>query len=403
MALKGFIPSTTGMLAHAHSLSQIGNNIANISTVGYRTNETMFYTLLGSNPVVKNNTAGISSSRVDIQGVGYYDRTNVLDQGQVSATGQPYDVAINGNENAFFLVKDSYGKDYYTRAGNFSTMTQSGVTYLVNQNGLKVQGFPSIDGKEEFGANTENIVIEYPEKMPAVPTSEAKIVANIPAEGVDKTAIGLTVYANNHEGETLHMIFNKVEGKANTWTLSFDVEGGTATSAETEVVFDSSGNLVTPKNLAVNVAWSDGETNDISIDISNITQLADVDVKTYIEQNGSPSGSFVRSFIGDDGIVKAYYTNGQYYNCAKIALVGFTAPENLSPYEGTLFTANSETGESFYANDSSKLVSGSVERSTVSIEKEFSRMILVQRAYSTNANAFNTTNEMLQTAVDLKS
>ncbi len=403
MALKGFIPSTTGMQAYAHSLGQISTNIANISTVGYRTNETMFYTLLGANPVVKNNNAGISSSRVDIEGVGYYDRTNVLDQGQVSATGQPYDVAINGNENSFFLLKDAYGKDYYSRAGNFGTLTQNGVTYLVNQNGLKVQGFPSLNGKEEFGANTEDIIIKYPETLPAVPTTEAKIVANIPATGVDKTTIGLTIYGNNHEGETLHMIFNKVEGKVNTWTLSYDIDGGTASSAETEVVFDSSGNLVTPKNLSVNVAWSDGEGTDISIDMSKITQLSDVDVKTYIEQNGAPSGSFVKSFIGEDGIVKASYTNGEYYNCGKIALVGFTSPENLSPYEGTLFVANSETGETFYANDSSKLVAGAVEASTVDIETEFSRMILVQRAYSTNANAFTATNEMLQTAVDLKS
>ncbi len=403
MALKGFIPSTTGMLAQSHSLSQISTNIANISTVGYRTNETMFYTLLGSNPVVKNNNSGISSSRVDVQGVGYYDRTNVLDQGVISSTGQAYDVAINGNENAFFLVKDVYGNDYYTRAGNFSTLTQNGVTYLVNQNGLKVQGFPSIDGKEEFAANTENIVIEYPEKIPAVPTTEAMIVANIPATGVDKTAIGLTIYGNNHEGETLHLIFNKVEGKTNTWNISFDVEDGTVTSAETEIIFDSSGNLVSPKNLAVNVAWNDGETNNISIDMSKITQLADVDVQTYIEQNGAPSGSFVKSFIGEDGIVKAYYSNGDYYNFAKIALVGFTAPENLSPYEGTLFVANTDTGESFYVNDTSTLVAGAVESSTVDIEEEFSRMILVQRAYSTNANAFTTTNEMLQTAIDLKS
>ena len=160
MALKGFIASTTGMLAQSHAMSQISTNIANIRTVGYRTNETMFYTLLGSNPVVKSNGSGLSSSRVDVEGVGFYDRTNVLDQGSVYSTGNNYDVAINGNENSFFLLKDSYGDDYYSRAGNFSTLTQNGTTYLVNQNGLYVQGFPSINGTEEFGADPEDIVIK---------------------------------------------------------------------------------------------------------------------------------------------------------------------------------------------------------------------------------------------------
>ncbi len=402
MALKGFIASTTGMLAQSHAMSQISTNIANIRTVGYRTNETMFYTLLGSNPVVKSNGSGLSSSRVDVEGVGYYDRTNVLDQGSVYSTGNNYDVAINGNENSFFLLKDSYGDDYYSRAGNFSTLTQNGTTYLVNQNGLYVQGFPSINGTEEFGADPEDIVIKYPEKIPAIPTTEATVVANVPATGVDKNSIGITIYNENHEGETMNMIFTKVEGKVNTWAMSFDVEGGTATSDATEVVFDSEGNVVSPKNFTVNVAFDDGGSNTISMDISGITQLSDVSTETYIRQNGAPSGSFVKSYIDDKGIVKAYYSNGDTYNFAKLALVGFTAPENLTPYEGTLFQANTETGESFYSNENSNIVSGSLESSTVNIEEEFSTMILVQRAYSSSANAFTTTDEMLQTAVNLK-
>ncbi len=402
MALKGFIASTTGMLAQSHAMSQISTNIANIRTVGYRTNETMFYTLLGSNPVVKSNGSGLSSSRVDVEGVGFYDRTNVLDQGSVYSTGNNYDVAINGNENSFFLLKDSYGDDYYSRAGNFSTLTQNGTTYLVNQNGLYVQGFPSINGTEEFGADPEDIVIKYPEKIPAIPTTEATVVANVPATGVDKNSIGITIYNENHEGETMNMIFTKVEGKVNTWAMSFDVEGGTATSDATEVVFDSEGNVVSPKNFTVNVAFDDGGSNTISMDISGITQLSDVSTETYIRQNGAPSGSFVKSYIDDKGIVKAYYSNGDTYNFAKLALVGFTAPENLTPYEGTLFQANTETGESFYSNENSNIVSGSLENSTVNIEEEFSTMILVQRAYSSSANAFTTTDEMLQTAVNLK-
>ena len=402
MALNGFIASTTGMLAQSHAMSQISTNIANIRTVGYRTNETMFYTLLGSNPVVKSNGSGLSSSRVDVEGVGFYDRTNVLDQGSVYSTGNNYDVAINGNENSFFLLKDSYGDDYYSRAGNFSTLTQNGTTYLVNQNGLYVQGFPSINGTEEFGADPEDIVIKYPEKIPAIPTTEATVVANVPATGVDKNSIGITIYNENHEGETMNMIFTKVEGKVNTWAMSFDVEGGTATSDATEVVFDSEGNVVSPKNFTVNVAFDDGGSNTISMDISGITQLSDVSTETYIRQNGAPSGSFVKSYIDDKGIVKAYYSNGDTYNFAKLALVGFTAPENLTPYEGTLFQANTETGESFYSNENSNIVSGSLENSTVNIEEEFSTMILVQRAYSSSANAFTTTDEMLQTAVNLK-
>ncbi len=401
MALSIFLPSTTGMEAQGHALGQVATNIANVSTVGYRTNETLFYTLLGSNPVVKSNASGINSSRVDIDGVGYYDRTNILDQGVVTSTGNNYDVAISGEENAFFMVKDEFNNTYYTRAGNFATRTENGVTYLVSQNGLKVQGFPSIDGKEEFSAAPENIVIKYPETIPPVPTTEATITANVPAEGVDSSSYAMTIYAESHDGETMNMIFKKVEGKANTWELSFHVEGGTATGSATEVVFDSRGNVETPKVLDVAINWDDGDTNNIHLDISNMTQLAGSQGTTYVKQDGAEAGHFMKSFIDKDGIVKAYYSNGDTYNFAKLTLVGFSAPENMTPYEGTMFEANGTTGNSFYV-DNGILVPQSLESSAVNIEEEFSNMIMIQRAYSSNAQTFTTANEMLELLVDLK-
>ena len=116
----------------------------------------------------------------------------------------------------------------------------------------------------------------------------------------------------------------------------------------------------------------------------------------------NPEGNFVKSYIGEDGIVEAYYSNGDTYISGKLALVGFTAPNNLTPYEGTLFQADSSVGESFYVSDNGYIVPQSLESSSVNVEEEFSRMIITQRAYSSNANAFTTADEMLQTAVNLK-
>ena len=114
MALSSFTPSVTGMSAQAHALETVSTNFANMRTVGYKPNETMFNTLLGSTPNFNNTVDELSSSRVNINGVSYYDRTLVNKQGTITATGNSYDVAING-ENAFFEVKDSGGNIYYTR------------------------------------------------------------------------------------------------------------------------------------------------------------------------------------------------------------------------------------------------------------------------------------------------
>ncbi len=402
MALNAFFAANTGMEAQSQALSTIAGNIANINTTGYKTNQTMFYTLLGSQPVVKSNASGLHSSRADINGVGYYDRTNILDQGVVTATGGNFDAAISGDDNAFFTLKDEYNNTYYTRAGDFETRTENGVTYLIASNGYKVQGFPALDGGDVFGAGIEDIIIKYPEVLPPQPTTEAKITANVPATGVDSASYSITVYAPNHNGETLNMIFKKVEGMDNTWDLSFSVEGGTATGSETRVRFDARGELISPKTLNVDIAWDDGDTNNIALNLTNMTQLAGGPGTTYVEQDGKESGNYLKSYIDKDGVVKAYYNNGESYNFGKLALTGFSAPENLTPVSGTLFEANGTTGEAFFLSDNGVIQPQALERSATDIEVEFGEMIKVQRAYSANTQTFQAANEMLQILYDLK-
>lgn len=402
MAIANFIPSISGMEAYSHAQGQISSNIANINTTGYKTNETLFYTLLGSNPTVKGNQNGLSSSRADITGVGYFDRTNIDEQGTVISTGNNYDVAINGTGNAFFMLKDSGNNTFYTRAGDFGTRTENGVTYLISKNGLKVQGFPAL-GNSQFGASPENIVIKYQDKVPSTPTTEAKITANVPADGVDTSSYGITVYGPNNDGKTMNMLFTKVEGQNNKWNVTFDVDGGTVASPAIEAEFSADGKLLSPKNFDVTVNWDDGSSNSVAMNIENMTQYAGSSGVTDVKQDGAPSGNFVKSFIDSDGVVKATYSNGKTIEFAKLALTGFESPNNMTPISGTMFQASNESGDSYYLEDVKNYIAAqSVERSTTNVEDQFSQMVIIQRAYGSNAQTFTVNNEMLQTAVSLK-
>ncbi len=352
MVLSSFMPAVTGMDAQAHALGTVGSNIANINTVGYKANETMFRTMLGATPVVKGNQDGLSGSRVDIHGVGYYDRTNVTHQGLVRASNNSYDVAINGTGNAFFTLKDRYSGDvYYTRAGDFRTVTTNGQLYLVNNSGLRVQGFPALEGGG-FGSTPDDIVISYPDKMPSTPTTKVSITANVPASGVENSNYGITVYGPNNDGETMNMLFTKVEGKINTWNVTFNVNGGTAGTAEPiEAVFSQDGKLLSPKNFNVTVNWEDGSSNNIAMNIENMTQYDGSSGISNITQDGKESGNFMFSAIGEEGVVYAQYSNGKTVNIAKLALTGFPAPDNLTAVSGTLFEANNTTGNAYLLDD----------------------------------------------------
>ena len=69
MALSVFTPAVTGMATQSQAMGSVSTNIANISTVGYRSIETMFQTLLGTTPSTGNSKTGDASSRVAINGV----------------------------------------------------------------------------------------------------------------------------------------------------------------------------------------------------------------------------------------------------------------------------------------------------------------------------------------------
>ncbi len=115
------------------SLNVVANNIANVETIGFKGAsvnfaDTLSQTLSGSGP---------SGSMQVGTGIHTASITNQFTQGSVTSTGQPNDMAINGN--GFFLVKDpSTGSSYATRDGKFS-VDSSG--YLINNSGMRVQGY----------------------------------------------------------------------------------------------------------------------------------------------------------------------------------------------------------------------------------------------------------------------
>lgn len=407
MAISIFTPSVTGMSAQAQALSTVSTNIANMSTVGYRSNETMFQTLLGHTPSTGNTRVGNASSRVGINGVSYYDRTLMYQQGEIAPTGKPYDVGLNV-ANGFFVVKTSGGDTYYTRAGNFTAQVQNGVTYLVANNGYKVQGFAA--NGESFAGNLSDVIIKAEEISPSIPTTKVDISANVPASGVDTSTYTFPVYGGGESaGNNINMVFTKVEGENNVWDVTFSMENGTVSPAEpTRVVFTDEGKLSSPASINIQVTADDGTSNLVTVGLLEMTQYAGESSVVDISQDGKASSSLRSTYINDYGILVAEYENGVSLNLAKLAVVGFEAPENLIQLNATMFEVSNDTGASHYVigpdtYNSEVLSSQAVESSPVDVVKQFSDMIVVQRAYSLNTASFTANDEMLQTAVNILS
>lgn len=126
--LRSLNTGVSGLQQFQQRIDVIGNNIANVSTVGYKGARTTaadtFSDTLGNALQVGR---GVTSSGID----------SVFTQGSLMQTGAPADLAISGT--GFFTVKDpTTGATYATRDGSFQLDSNG---YLVTANGLRVQGF----------------------------------------------------------------------------------------------------------------------------------------------------------------------------------------------------------------------------------------------------------------------
>ena len=120
----------SGLNANATAMSVVGDNISNVNTVGFKSSRASFANILSKSVV--------GSTKQEIgMGTRFWATDPSWAQGSFENTGSPTDLAINGK--GLFVLKDSAGASFYTRAGNFNFNKDGD---LVNTDNLVVQGYP---------------------------------------------------------------------------------------------------------------------------------------------------------------------------------------------------------------------------------------------------------------------
>lgn len=132
--------AATGMNAQQTNVDTIANNLANVNTVGYKTQTAQFKSLLYQTLQTVTTTANgepkPTTSQVGL-GVRNSSINNIFTQGSLLTSSSDTAFAIQGD--GFFAVKGSDGGTYYTRNGDFTWATSSGGgVILTNTDGLPV-------------------------------------------------------------------------------------------------------------------------------------------------------------------------------------------------------------------------------------------------------------------------
>ena len=137
--------AATGMLAQQLRIDTIANNLANVSTPGFKESRVAFRDLLYRGPAAGSSTAaGVAVGTGATVSSGSRDER----QGVLQSTGRPTDLAIEGE--GFFQVRRPDGTLAYTRAGNFQVdargrLTTASGDLLVPPISLPRDGEPTVD------------------------------------------------------------------------------------------------------------------------------------------------------------------------------------------------------------------------------------------------------------------
>jgi flagellar hook protein FlgE len=407
--------AVTALKAQSANVSAISNNLANSETIGYKTTNATFASLVTGTGSVTNFTGA---------GVIVDPSQNISDQGLIVGTNSSTDLAIDGD--GFFVVTDSAGGDvyYYTRAGDFHTDADGN---LVNSNGYYLQGYPT-DTDGEVTGDLETVNLEEVNGT-AVATDEISIEANLPADAEVGDVVTTEVEIYDSQGVAHTVNFSYTKTADNTWTMAATADDGTVTLTDTggaditatgaTITFNEDGTLAASDLGSIDIAWTASGAADSSITYdagtsgmaNGLSQYAssdgeaDIEVDT-IDQNGVQYGSFYSATVTEDGMVYANFSNGISYPIYQVPLATFPNANGLEAVSGTAYSPTVESGSATLNNpntaDAGSINAGAVESSTVDTADEFSNLIVAQQAYSAASEIISTAQEMFDDLISAK-
>lgn len=145
--------AATGMEAQQLNLNTISNNLANVNTPGFKRSKIEFQDMLYQKPRAAGAEAGggnLVPTGIEIgNGSRVAATSKVFTQGQVTATGEKLDIAIQGD--GFLEVQRPDGTSAYTRDGSLKLSPGGQITTS--------DGLPVLNGFQAVPPGTTNINI----------------------------------------------------------------------------------------------------------------------------------------------------------------------------------------------------------------------------------------------------
>jgi flagellar hook protein FlgE len=418
-----FQQGLSGLNATSKNLEVIGNNVANANTFGAKASRAEFADMYA------NALSGAGSTPVGI-GVQLQAVSQQFTQGNISATQNPMDLAINGG--GFFQVTDGANPALYTRNGQFKVDRDG---YVVNNDGLRLVGYPADATGVILPGNSAALRLPTAGIEPQATTEiemelnlDSRSATTAPTLGpaIDFTdpttynsATSMTAFDVLGQDVALTYYFQKAG--TDTWNVFVTANGtpinGTAAAPlpSTTITFPATGGAPTapigpvlidiPPTTNVNGAQTRAILG-VQLDVDGARQFGSPFGVTNLSQDGYAPGQLTSVAVESNGILMARYSNGQNRPAGQIELATFRNPQGLQPLGGNAWARSFTSGDPVIGvpgeGNLGVLQSGALEESNVDLTAELVNMMTAQRIYQANAQTIKTQDQVLQTLVQLR-
>ena len=404
--MRSLYSGVAGLKTHQTKMDVIGNNIANVNTIGFKSSSVLFrdvlYQTTSTATGATASTGGTNASQIGLGTQVSSIQTSVTDNGAAQSTNNPYDLMLNGED--FFIVSRG-GVNNFTKVGNFSV---DGAGCLVTSNGYQVMGW-QVDPENPSEIKKDTVSALYPESeankvSSPEQTTDAYMTGNIDRNDPDLTstdgaAISMSIYDSLGYNYTVKFKLTQDENQADRSLYNLEImsvkdannveilgaddastedveEGGfTATIAgknSIQIKFnadngsfeyvgqaDTSNALleITPNSADKGDVFTsivNGEHVDgITIDFSNLTMFESDGQSTAKMVRGTTDsmgcgramGALSDVSIDTSGKIYGVYTNGETKLLGQIAVARFTNPMALESVGDSMYTTTQNSGD----------------------------------------------------------
>lgn len=407
MALSSALFSgISGLSTLGNAMQIIGDNIANVNTVGFKGSAFSFQDLLSQSVATQSGSCQVG------RGTALGDITATFEQGSFESTGNTTDLAIGGD--GFFVLREGASDSlFYSRAGSFR-FDRNG--YLTNSSGYVVQGWQLDENGEDIGSITDIVLNSF--TSPPEQSTQITAITNLDSDaeahaagglvaGWDATTGGMSENAYDYQttvkvydslGSThdVTMYFAKTDsaeweyaiacnpdedaraGAAGTvgagllarGVINFSDSSGTITSLTMDTL---DGGYADPSAGMWNAATANadgyfeftpdflggaGTQMTIGLNLGShldggswvndsltTTQYARSSTTAFQSANGYGAGDLQNVDVDVDGVMTGVYSNGQLIPLFRVALAKFQNVQGLFKEGGNLYRETRESGE----------------------------------------------------------